>query len=174
MKTKVCSKCGTEKEATTKNFHSEKLSPDGLRKDCRECRNEKRRERREWETHKNPEYDRIKDLRRYGATVEWYDAKLEEQGGHCALCETKSDGTRRLNVDHDHSCCKAERSTRGRSCGKCLRGILCNACNQRLGFLETIMVDLRNPETGEVDLRNSLAEGSWTSRALQYLKRYQK
>lgn len=172
---KKCSKCGIEKEATKENFHVEKLSPDGLRKDCRECRNIKRRERREWETNKNPEYDRIKDLRRYGVTVEWYDKKLTEQGGHCALCDfTPEEHFRRLNVDHDHACCKAKRGTRGRTCGECTRGILCNACNQKLGYLEQTLRDLANPSTGEVDLRNSLDKSSWTARALQYLKRYTK
>jgi hypothetical protein len=162
MKKKTCSKCEIEKEATLKNFHAEKLSRDGLRKDCRECRNKIRRGRREWETNKNPEYDRIKDLRRYGATVEWYEEKLKEQGDHCALCLSTMEGVRRLNVDHDHACCNAKRGTRGRACGKCNRGLLCNGCNQRLGYLEAIL-----KESTVVP-----KEGTWTFLALQYLQKY--
>jgi hypothetical protein len=34
-------------------------------------------------------------------------------------------------VDHDHSCCQGRRS-----CGKCVRGALCNRHNLYLGFIE--------------------------------------
>lgn len=69
---------------------------------------------------------------------EWYDAKLTEQGGHCALCPATVGSVRnpRFCFDHDHSCCK------GRwSCGKCLRGLLCNQCNYKVAMLEQIVGD---------------------------------
>lgn len=37
----------------------------------------------------------------------------------------------RLCVDHDHDCCPGPKS-----CGKCVRGILCNGCNSALGYLK--------------------------------------
>ena len=57
---------------------------------------------------------------KYKLTVEQYDAMLANQGGACAICLED----RPLNVDHDHSCCPGERS-----CGKCVRGLLCRRCN---------------------------------------------
>jgi len=35
------------------------------------------------------------------------------------------------NQDHDHVCCSGKKS-----CGKCLRGLLCHGCNTKLGALE--------------------------------------
>jgi Recombination endonuclease VII len=43
----------------------------------------------------------------------------------CQVCNSRS----RLAIDHDHSCCPHG----GRSCGKCIRGILCTKCNSFLG-----------------------------------------
>ena len=39
----------------------------------------------------------------------------------------------RLCVDHDHSCCQDT----SKSCGKCIRGILCNKCNTAEGMLNS-------------------------------------
>lgn len=70
-------------------------------------------------------------MRKYGLTVEAFDAMLSAQGGGCAVCgATPAVTGRRLAVDHDHGCCPGERS-----CGKCVRGLLCFACNSSLGKL---------------------------------------
>lgn len=55
------------------------------------------------------------------------DRMLQEQGGVCAICKGV-DPFGKLVVDHDHACCPGQRS-----CGKCTRGLLCNACNKGLG-----------------------------------------
>ncbi|HKV88602.1 MAG TPA: endonuclease domain-containing protein, partial [Candidatus Dormibacteraeota bacterium] len=39
-------------------------------------------------------------------------------------------GRTSLRVDHDHRCCHEV------SCGRCIRGFLCNGCNVALGFVE--------------------------------------
>lgn len=69
---------------------------------------------------------------RYGIEVEQYDLMLREQGGHCRLCpRTPEDEGRALAVDHDHACCPGRKS-----CGRCLRGLLCTSCNNRLAAVE--------------------------------------
>lgn len=88
---------------------------------------------REWHAKNkevNREVKRAKRLngtykRKYGITLDDYNAMLAAQGGHCALCEkTPEDEKRfkRLNVDHCHET--------GR-----VRGILCTRCNFAIGIL---------------------------------------
>ena len=73
--------------------------------------------------------------RRYNITVEQYDVLLESQGGACAICgRVPVEGERRLAVDHDHACCPDGEKT----CGKCIRGLLCVSCNSGVGMLSTV------------------------------------
>jgi hypothetical protein len=73
--------------------------------------------------------------RRFGLTTEEYDALLAAQGGGCAICgRTPEENGRRLPVDHDHACCP----DRSRTCGRCIRGLLCTPCNNRLGVIENV------------------------------------
>lgn len=76
---------------------------------------------------------RARQLRiRYGITTEQYDAMYEAQDGCCAMCGRPEPAEgRRLAVDHDHRCCPGRKS-----CGRCLRGLLCTSCNNHLGVLE--------------------------------------
>lgn len=72
------------------------------------------------------------NIRRYGLTMEKYRALLAAQGGVCAICGSADAGGRgRFSVDHDHRCCPE----RLRSCGKCVRGLLCSPCNTGIGLL---------------------------------------
>jgi hypothetical protein len=108
------------------------------------------------------ERELARDMKKYGTTVEWYRDRLIEQCGLCALCRHLSHhhGTiQRLQVDHDHGCCDLHT----KSCGKCLRGLLCADCNILLSYLEKIYKDCF-----EI-LPN---EDSWTDKALHYIDHY--
>ncbi|HEY1698444.1 MAG TPA: endonuclease domain-containing protein [Trebonia sp.] len=71
-------------------------------------------------------------LARYGLTEERFNQILERQGSACAMCREPFKGGRQICIDHDHACCPGKRS----SCGKCVRGFLCPACNVALGKIE--------------------------------------
>lgn len=71
-------------------------------------------------------------LAAYGLTPERFDQMLAEQGNACAMCREPFKEGRPIVVDHDHSCC----DTKLRSCGKCVRGLLCHPCNIALGHIE--------------------------------------
>lgn len=68
--------------------------------------------------------------RNYGLSKTDFEALVENQGGLCAICE-QPQTVDTFVVDHDHACC----SDRGRSCGRCVRGLLCSYCNTAIGSL---------------------------------------
>lgn len=72
---------------------------------------------------------------RYNISVEQYEAMLIAQGYRCAIdgCELENRDERGeyLCVDHDHSCCPGDRS-----CGRCVRALLCSRHNMNVGIVE--------------------------------------
>lgn len=59
----------------------------------------------------------------------------------CALCgqgfylgKTWSKQRDSFSVDHDHGCCPGEKS-----CGQCVRGLVCNRCNMQIGQVESLI-----------------------------------
>ena len=112
-----------------------------------------------------PEFFRAREfareMKKYGTTVDWYRDKLIAQNGLCVLCSHLSHhhGTiQRLQVDHDHEHCDLHT----KSCGKCLRGLLCADCNILLSYIERVLKE------GTI-VPN---KGTWLSKALAYLDRY--
>lgn len=66
---------------------------------------------------------------KYGISIDQFIGMLHAQGGGCAICGSLSTGNGLdWSVDHDHACCPGTKS-----CGKCVRGLLCNMCNLTLG-----------------------------------------
>ena len=73
--------------------------------------------------------------RQYKLRIDDLAALVAKQNGKCGVCDKgladvydfsiKRHG---LVVDHDHACCPKDRS-----CGKCVRGLLCTDCNLGLG-----------------------------------------
>jgi Recombination endonuclease VII len=68
----------------------------------------------------------------YGLTQEQFKRLLEVQGHACGMCHKPFADGQLVHVDHDHGCCPEK----NRSCGNCVRGLLCHTCNISLGHVE--------------------------------------
>ena len=73
---------------------------------------------------------------RLGITEEQFNALLEAQGYACGICREPFEDYQRICADHDHSCCPAQPRATAKTCGECLRGLLCVRCNTHLGWME--------------------------------------
>lgn len=142
MKNRTCTRCKEEKELTEENFKRRKGYAEGFHTWCIDCMNQYNADYQTKDRDERPEFYRAREfareMKKYGTTVEWYRDKLIEQSGICALCKHLSHhhGTiQRLQVDHNHDCC----DLKTKSCGKCLRGLLCAGCNILLSYLEEIL-----------------------------------
>lgn len=71
---------------------------------------------------------RLQRFRRYGITQQQYDAAMD---AGCAICGARD---RKLHVDHDHSCCPQHGGHGPKTCGECVRGLICGPCNRGLGL----------------------------------------
>ena len=76
-------------------------------------------------------------LHKYGLSSGRYEELLTDQSGTCAICRQVPKGY--LHVDHDHSCCPGEKT-----CGQCVRGLLCTNCNKGLGCFQDSPLNLTN------------------------------
>lgn len=117
---KKCMTCKLERPVT--DYRKRTKSKDGLQYTCIHCHAE---------YFARPEIKEMKRARhierRYGLTRDLRNKIAEEQDHKCPICESSSI----KHVDHDHSCCSGDKT-----CGKCIRGILCHGCNIKLGVLE--------------------------------------
>lgn len=122
---KQCYGCLGWFEPTVVNFGRRANTRDGLSERCGSCR------------HIKQIADSTRDIllrRFYRITEDEFNAILESQGGVCAICKRTPEEAHRSGkafaVDHDHGHCPGNRS-----CGECIRGILCDACNRGMGNL---------------------------------------
>lgn len=133
---KVCTYCKEKKSLEEFNRNNQGIAGRTSRcklclKATREAKEVRRPKQQAWNAknkHKLFEYHLRSE---YNLTVEEYAWIWYAQDGICALCDATDD----LCIDHDHNCCSGRKS-----CGKCVRGLLCHSCNKGLGFIE------QNPE----------------------------
>jgi hypothetical protein len=77
-------------------------------------------------------WNRTYRLSQYGLTPEEFARLLEAQGYACAMGGEHFEEGDTICIDHDHECCPDDK----RSCGRCVRGLLCMSCNTALGIIE--------------------------------------
>ena len=112
---------------------------------CRLCHREDGRKSRKALKQKFPErwkvYLRRRNLaKRFNISLEQYEALLAKQNYCCAGCGKHQDVVGTLSVDHDHRCCP----DRNKTCGNCIRGLLCKICNFAVGCAKNDIAVLRN------------------------------
>jgi hypothetical protein len=110
---KYCAGCTTWLDLSC--FVKVKAKADGYHYRCKECTHARYVERE------------------FNLPEGWYRRQLDAQGGACAICRVPASRlVKRLVVDHDHACCPGK----SKSCGKCVRSLLCGQCNIALGALK--------------------------------------
>lgn len=121
------------KGAACKKGHS--FTPDNTRvnyggdRHCLECE-KSRRTGNEARARLAAASRRLNLWRKFGLTVDAYNAMLAEQGGVCRICEGGFGG-KTPHVDHDHAT-------------GAVRGIVCEHCNRGLGAFRDNIESLRN------------------------------
>jgi hypothetical protein len=129
---KTCATCSLCKSSSEFNKYS--AMKDGLHWECRSCVGLRRKSY--YEKNRQREIDRsvawkisnkekAKDAslkRKFGITIQDYNAMIRSQNGKCAICD-KDHSVSCLVVDHDHNS--------GR-----VRKLLCHQCNLALGNLK--------------------------------------
>lgn len=108
---KFCPECSVWKDVS--DFQARVSGADGLANRCKVCTR--------W----------YRVLQDFNLDRSDYLDRLERQGGACAICQALPPEGEFLCIDHSHDCCPQA----GRSCGECVRGLLCNECNSAIGFM---------------------------------------
>lgn len=152
-KSRTCTKCKRHRKA--KHFYKRPKTSTGLHSWCIDCckqavavATKKRRE--------DPNYRLSESLRKYGLTLEEYQAILASQRGRCYVCLRKPDD-KRLVVDHNHDTGE-------------VRGLLCHKCNAALGMLNDMAWRVRRLyHYLEVSDEQAIAQENETNLALYEL-----
>ena len=125
---KRCTGCSENKMLTA--FPPDKCRSDGRKSACRRCNTDRTKQYYHHNKAVRLEACRWNQKRAlYQMSKERYVALFDQQGGRCAICDDPISFTgKNTHIDHDHSCCPGKRS-----CGQCIRGLLCAHCNRMLG-----------------------------------------
>lgn len=119
---KLC--CDCKEEKTLDFFHIERTGKYARAGACRDCK----RWRYIYFCH--------------GITKEQFFELWEEQNGLCPIGGEILNIDDKICIDHDHSCCLGPKT-----CGKCVRGLLCDKCNRGLAHFEDNPSFFRNAIT---------------------------
>lgn len=111
---KTCSRCSKKLPASA--FRRSRGRIQGLDSACKECLG-------------SPEELLRRRLWLYNITLDRFQEMLIDQNMACLICERKFETRTDVKIDHSHACCPGERS-----CGRCVRGALCDLCNRGLGY----------------------------------------
>lgn len=120
---KICRSCNEAKPLSA--FYRTTDNSSRLRSRCKVCTNLQNDRWRKnnvdrVKTTMRRQNHRINLMRRFGITVEQFDALFAACDGRCAICQQPETRARRLSLDHCHGTKK-------------LRGFLCSRCNLLLG-----------------------------------------
>lgn len=146
-----CNSCNNWFEYSTGMFRANATGTGtGHRTECKEC---ERVKGLAWKTANRDLIRKRTTRHKYGID---YDDLLKEQAGVCGICSSTEEEVyrNRFDVDHDHSCCPGTRS-----CGECVRGLLCTRCNLLLGLYKDDIETITSTFGGSV----------WGDSALLYL-----
>lgn len=108
--TKYCPKCDTW--LPNEFFNKSRKEVSGLTSYCKPC------------TRRHVVHQK------FGLTAEEHNALLKKQNYRCGNKGCGEIVDRSSDIDHDRHCCPSDLKT----CGNCVRGILCKRCNKVLGF----------------------------------------
>lgn len=104
-----------------------------------ECQREmqRRREREKYWANRDVvrRRQRAKNMGMTPAQLDALYAKYDSRCGVCGVHESEVPSKyAKLHIDHDHTCCPGA----GKSCGKCVRGLLCPRCNSLLTLTDEV------------------------------------
>lgn len=139
IKTQECYNCKEIK--LIEDFHlSRHKTPE---RKCKSCKHEDQRNRRKSQSVEQSRMHRrfLRMKQVYSLDKDSFLKMFKKQNESCAICDEQFDLMERksFSVDHDHSCCPGKKS-----CGKCVRGLLCVKCNFVLGYVNDDTNKLKN------------------------------
>lgn len=136
----ACGKIGMSNKGCFKKIckNGHEISGDNLifvdsRRRCKTCWKSYQKKAKLKLRQENPRHEVDLEYQRiYSIPLSRYEEMESQQEKACKICGKKRpEGGKRLHTDHDHACCSGKKS-----CGGCVRGLLCYGCNLVLGIVK--------------------------------------